>query len=67
MRIQEAITWGIQSLHNLGYTVTQSNPENILSTPWSSVYRFKSDNGFFYLKQVPEMLANNLRRWISQN
>lgn len=57
MNTQEAIKWGIQSLHNLGYTATQSAPENILSTPWSSVYRFKTEGALFYLKQVPEMLA----------
>jgi hypothetical protein len=32
-------------------------PEVILQTPWSHVYRFDTDRGYCYLKQVPPGLS----------
>jgi hypothetical protein len=50
------IEWALNTLQNLGYFMQNSTPKTILQTPWSCVYRFDTDQGHFYLKQVPPAL-----------
>lgn len=51
------IIWALNTLENLGYSVQNPTPEVVLQTPWSSVYRFDTDQGHYYLKQVPPKLS----------
>lgn len=46
------IEWAITCLVSLDYSIEQE-PEYVLSTPWSSVYRFPTSKGDIYLKQTP--------------
>ena len=46
------ITWGRDCLVSKGYPITMS-PETIVLTPWSTVIRFSTAMGDFYLKQTP--------------
>lgn len=46
------ITWGRDYLTSKGYSITMP-PETILLTPWSTVIRFRTAIGDFYLKQSP--------------
>lgn len=52
-----AIEWALTTLRDLGYIIQNPEPETILSTPWSCVYRFSTDQGNYYLKQVPPALS----------
>lgn len=48
--------WGADCLASYGYSITQK-PEVVLSTPWSSMIRFSTLNGDFYLKQTPPAIS----------
>jgi hypothetical protein len=50
------ILWAINILNDHGYQIHTSSPEIIQSTPWSEVYRFKTNQGFVFLKKVPPAL-----------
>jgi len=52
-----SIAWAFTILQNLGYRIQNPVPEVILQTLWSSVYRFDTDQGSIYLKQVPPGLS----------
>lgn len=52
-----SIIWAFNTLRDLGYTIQNPTPEVILQTPWSHVYRFDTDQGHCYLKQVPPGLS----------
>ena len=51
------IHWAINILNNNGYQIHTSIPEIIQNTPWSEVYRFKTNQGFIFLKKVPPALS----------
>jgi Phosphotransferase enzyme family len=51
------INWAIKILTNNGYQLHTAIPEVIQNTPWSSVYRFKMNQGFVFLKIVPPALS----------
>ena len=51
------IEWALDTLQKLGYSIQNATPETILQAPWSSVYRFKTQQGYFYLKKVPPALS----------
>ncbi|MDP1574658.1 MAG: aminoglycoside phosphotransferase family protein [Coxiellaceae bacterium] len=56
--MKHTIQWAINLLRNHGYEIRKDTiPENILSTPWSTVCRFLTAKGFVYLKKVPPALA----------
>jgi aminoglycoside/choline kinase family phosphotransferase len=50
------IQWAIETLNSSGYRLENTNPEIILETAWSQVYRFLTNRGFVYLKKVPPAL-----------
>jgi aminoglycoside/choline kinase family phosphotransferase len=52
-----SIEWAKQTLNDLGYCLKDSNPEIILETAWSQVYRFQTNRGLVYLKNVPPALS----------
>jgi hypothetical protein len=52
-----SISWAFTILQDLGYRIQNPVPQAILQTPWSSVYRFDTDQGSLYLKQVPSGLS----------
>ena len=52
-----SIVWVLNTLQRVGYTIRNPTPEVILQTPWSRVYRFDTDQGHCYLKQVPPGLS----------
>lgn len=52
-----AIQWAISNLIAKDYQVQSDNPDIIQSNPWSVVYRFKTNKGHVYLKQVPPLLS----------
>ena len=51
------IEWALDTLQRLGYSIQNATPETILQTPWSSVYRFVTQQGYCYLKKVPAALS----------
>ncbi len=51
------INWAITNLNNSGYQLDNALPESIQNTPWSSVYRFNTNQGFIFLKKVPPALS----------
>ena len=53
---QEVIQWAYQSLASHGYTVISDTHEHVLATPWSSLVRFATSQGYVYLKQTPASL-----------
>jgi hypothetical protein len=53
-----AINWALSTLQKLGYIVENSTPTTVLQTLWSMVYRFDTDHGSCYLKQVPPGLSS---------
>lgn len=55
------IEWALKTLQKLGYSIRNSTPKTILQTPWSRVYRFDTDQGHFYLKQVPPTLSMEIQ------
>ena len=54
--LTEIITWARNSLVAKGYVVNGS-PETIHSTSWSSITKFVTSQGNFYLKQMPVALS----------
>ena len=54
--IPTCMTWALDTLKNLGYSVEKCVPKMILNSPWSRVYRFNTDQGYLYLKQVSPAL-----------
>jgi hypothetical protein len=48
----ENTRWASEYLLSHGYVITQV-PEQIQATPWSTVTRFSTTNGYIYLKQTP--------------
>ena len=51
------IEWAVNILKTRGYQLHTSIPEVILSTPWSEVYRFKTNQGDIFLKKVPPAIS----------
>lgn len=48
--------WGTDSLVSMGHYIDHT-PEIILTTPWSTVIRFSTPKGDFYLKQTPPAIS----------
>lgn len=57
MMNSDAIIWALNTLQRIGYIIQNPAPEVILQTSWSCVYRFDTDQGHCYLKQVPPGLS----------
>lgn len=57
MMNSDAIIWALNTLQRIGYIIQNPAPEVILKTPWSCVYRFGTNQGHCYLKQVPPGLS----------
>ncbi len=55
--MQSCIKWALNTLQELGYSIQSRTPEIILQAPWSSVYRFATQQGYCYLKKVPPALS----------
>jgi hypothetical protein len=51
------VLWAINVLNHLGYVIDQPTPETIQSTPWSQVFRFVTNQGHIYLKQMAPLFA----------
>lgn len=51
------LAWAIQELNNQKYEIISLTPEIIQKNPWSTVYRFKTNRGFIFLKKVPPALS----------
>lgn len=51
------ILWAINVLNDHRYHTNTSTPELVQNTPWSEVYRFKTKQGFVFLKKTPQALA----------
>lgn len=47
--------WALDHLASLGFSVTDNDVENILDTPWSYLARYKTSNGFIYLKATSKL------------
>lgn len=54
---KEIIQWGCNYLSSHGYILKSNLPENVQNTPWSYVVRFSTNDGYIYLKHMPELLA----------
>lgn len=54
---QGIVGWASQSLSSHGYILKNSQPEFVLDTPWSSIVRFVTSQGYVYLKKTPLLLA----------
>jgi hypothetical protein len=52
----QIIKWGTNVLVSNGYSIEHS-PEILLSTPWSTIIRFSTVTGDFYLKQTPPAIS----------
>lgn len=52
-----SIEWALAVLQSFGYVTHRRDPETVQNKPWSCVYRFSTDQGDFYLKQVPSALS----------
>ncbi len=55
--MESCIEWALNRLQGLGYSIQNATPEIILQAPWSSVYRFATQQGYCYLKKVPPALS----------
>ncbi len=53
----EIIEWAIDELNKKGYQVRSSSQGIIQNTPWSTVYRIETNQGFIFLKIVPPALS----------
>ncbi len=51
------ILWAINALNDHKYHIHTPIPELIQNTPWSEIYRFKTNQGFVFLKKTPPGLA----------
>lgn len=54
---EKIIQWGHDRLLSLGYQLETEKPDEIQNTDWSDVLRYKTSDGFIYLKHTPEALA----------
>lgn len=50
------IQWATNSLINAGYKIYKPEHEIIQDTPWSKVFRIRTNKGLVYLKRVPPAL-----------
>ena len=56
--MKHSIEWAIGLLKSHGHDIRENIiPENIISTPYSRVMKFSTDQGFIYLKITPPALA----------
>lgn len=53
---KEIIEWGCSYLSFHGYTLKNNLPEKVQDTPWSSVIRFSTTDGYIYLKRTPKLM-----------
>src|ERR1700723_3648456 len=51
-----ALQWGTACLVSKGYSIERA-PEIVLATPWSTIMRFTTATGDFYLKQTPPAIS----------
>jgi aminoglycoside/choline kinase family phosphotransferase len=51
------IQWVRSILENKNYQIQSDTPDVIQDNPWSMVYRFKTNQGLIFLKQVPSELS----------
>src|SRR5579862_292567 len=51
------IQWARSILENKGYQVPSNAPDVIQDNPWSTVYRFKTKQGYIFLKKIPPALS----------
>lgn len=51
------IHWAINTLKEYKYLIENTTPKKILATPWSEVYRFRTNKGLIYFKKVPPALS----------
>lgn len=51
------LQWAVDVLSANGYKILIPSPDIIQKTPWSTVYRFSTDRGFVFLKDVPQALS----------
>lgn len=58
---QNIIKWCHRCLSSQGYTLKKNLPETVVNTPWSSVTRFDTTDGYIYLKHTPEHIALEAR------
>ena len=57
---QKALDWATEYLNKYkGYNTT--NHKCIINTPYSTVHRFETEKGIFYLKQTPKLLYQEVR------
>lgn len=52
----QILKWGTDCLVANGYSIERP-PETVLSTPWSTMLRFSTPSGDFYLKQTPPAIS----------
>jgi hypothetical protein len=48
--------WAEEFIISLGYIITNL-PQDVQTTPWSTIKRFLTSDGYFYLKQTPPALS----------
>ena len=51
------IQWAMSALNEKGFRVDAATPDVIQNNPWSIVSRFKTDQGFVFLKKTPSALS----------
>jgi Phosphotransferase enzyme family len=51
------IQWAIDVLRDKEYQIQSHTPDIIQDNPWSIVYRFKTEQGFIFLKKMPSALS----------
>lgn len=51
----QLLEWGNDILNSKGYSI-KSAPQVVLSTPWSKVFCFSTEQGNYYLKQTPSSI-----------
>ena len=56
MSTKPIVSWAVNYLMSSGYIINNP-PETVQTTPWSSVTRFLTSNGYIYLKQTPPALS----------
>lgn len=57
----KAVKWAYKLLKSLGYSPEENMPEIVQHTLWSYVVRFKTSEGYFYLKQTPPAIAQEAK------
>src|SRR5437899_1954717 len=53
----EVIEWACNYLASHGYSLKSNVPEDVQNTPWSYVIRFRTSDGYIYLKRTPPLIA----------